>query len=128
LALCQVTFPLRKTPYGAWAARESIERRSEMMRSGTNIRSLSSWVVPLSDEGRRQAHRRGPWLQQAAKALFTPTNNGLLNNRIYPRFVREARASDLARAVEKHTWVIRKAYLQTTDLLIADVVASLTVK
>lgn len=85
-----------------------------------------------------------------AKALFIPTNNGLQNNRAYPELVQEARASDIARAVENRVWVIRadvaganrgltshgalaivgpdgkivqEANRQSTDLLIADVVA-----
>ena len=44
---------------------------------------------------------------QGATALFVPTNNGLPNNRAYPELVQEARASDLARAVENRVWVIR---------------------
>jgi 5-aminopentanamidase len=87
---------------------------------------------------------------QGATALFIPTNNGLTNNRDYPELVQEARASDLARAVENRVWVIRadvagangelishgsseivdpngqvirEANRQRTDLLVADVVA-----
>lgn len=87
---------------------------------------------------------------QGATALFVPTNNGLPNNRAYPELVQEARASDLARAVENRVWVIRadvaganpelmsygssgivdpngkvirEATLQSADLLVADVVA-----
>jgi 5-aminopentanamidase len=37
---------------------------------------------------------------QGARALFIPTNNGLPNNRVYPELVQEARASDLARAIQ----------------------------
>ena len=44
---------------------------------------------------------------QGASALFVPTNNGLPKYRAYPELVREARASDLARAVENRVWVIR---------------------
>jgi 5-aminopentanamidase len=44
---------------------------------------------------------------QGAKALLIPTNNGLPNNRDYPTLVQEARASDIARAVENRVWVIR---------------------
>jgi len=44
---------------------------------------------------------------QGATALFIPTNNGLPSNRAYPELVQEARASDLARAVENRVWVIR---------------------
>ena len=85
---------------------------------------------------------------QGATALLIPTNNGLPNNRAYPELVQEARASDLARAVENRVWVIRAdvagatcglishgssgitdsggtviraANLQRTDLLVADV-------
>jgi predicted amidohydrolase len=87
---------------------------------------------------------------QGAAALFIPTNNGLPNNRAYRGLVQEARAADLARAVENHVWVIRadvagtngelmsdgsseivdpngkiirEANRQKTDLLVADVVA-----
>ncbi len=42
-----------------------------------------------------------------ATALFVPTNNGLPDNRAYPELVREARAADIARAVENRVWVIR---------------------
>jgi len=42
-----------------------------------------------------------------ATALFVPTNNGLPNNRAYPELVQEARAADIARAVENRVWVIR---------------------
>ena len=44
---------------------------------------------------------------QGARALFVPTNNGLPDHRAYPELVQEARASDLARAVENRVWVIR---------------------
>jgi 5-aminopentanamidase len=44
---------------------------------------------------------------QGAIALFVPTNNGLPNNRAYPEVVQEARAADIARAVENRIWVIR---------------------
>ena len=44
---------------------------------------------------------------QGATVLFIPTNNSLPNNRVYPELVQEARASDLARAVENRVWVIR---------------------
>jgi predicted amidohydrolase len=87
---------------------------------------------------------------QGARALFIPTNNGLPNNRAYAELVQEARVSDLTRAVENRVWVIRadvaganrdltshgssvivdpngevirEANPQTTDLLVADVVA-----
>jgi 5-aminopentanamidase len=87
---------------------------------------------------------------QGATALFIPTNNGLPHNRAYSEVVKEARAADLARAVENSVWVIRadvaganrdlvshgsseivdpggkvirEANRQKTDLLIADVVA-----
>ncbi len=87
---------------------------------------------------------------QGATALFVPTNNGLPNNRAYRELVQQARASDLARAVENRVWVIRadvaganpelmshgsseivdpngkvirEATLQSADLLVADVVA-----
>ena len=40
-------------------------------------------------------------------ALFVPTNNGLPNKRAYPELVQEARAADIARAVENRVWVIR---------------------
>lgn len=86
---------------------------------------------------------------QGATALFIPTNNGLPKNHAYPELVHEARASDLARAVENRVWVIRadvaganlelishgsseivdpngnvirEAIRQRTDLLVADVV------
>ena len=86
---------------------------------------------------------------QGARALFVPTNNGLPNHRAYPELVQEARASDVARAVENRVWVIRadvaganrelmsygssgivdpsgkvirEANLQCADLLVADVV------
>lgn len=44
---------------------------------------------------------------QGAKALFIPTNNSLPNNRVHNDLLEEARASDLARAVESRVWVIR---------------------
>lgn len=44
---------------------------------------------------------------QGAMALFVPTNNGMPNNRAYPEMVQEARAADVARAVENRVWVIR---------------------
>lgn len=87
---------------------------------------------------------------QGAKALFIPTNNGLPNNRAHPELLQEARAADLARAVENGVWVIRadvaganygltslgasgivdpngkivrEANHQSTDLLVADILA-----
>jgi 5-aminopentanamidase len=44
---------------------------------------------------------------QGARALFVPTNNGLPSHCACPELVQEARASDLARAVENRVWVIR---------------------
>lgn len=85
---------------------------------------------------------------QGAMALFVPTNNGLPNQRAYPQLAREARAADIARAVENRAWVIRadvagangelmsygssgivdpegkivrEASLRKTDILIADI-------
>jgi predicted amidohydrolase len=86
---------------------------------------------------------------QGALVLFVPTNNGLPKKRAYPGLVQEARASDSSRALETGLWVIRadvagtngdlisygsseivdpdgkvvrQATLQTTDLLVADVI------
>jgi len=42
-----------------------------------------------------------------AMVLFVPTNNGLPKKRAYPGLVQESRASDFARAIENHVWVIR---------------------
>ncbi|HUD98715.1 MAG TPA: carbon-nitrogen hydrolase family protein [Bryobacteraceae bacterium] len=85
---------------------------------------------------------------QGAIALFVPTNNGLPNKRAYPELVQEARAADIARAVENRVWVIRsdvagengelmsygsseivdpdgkvvqQASLRSTDFLVADI-------
>jgi 5-aminopentanamidase len=85
---------------------------------------------------------------QGARALFVPTNNGLPNKRAYTELVQEARAADIARAVENHVWVIRadvagedgelmsygssgivnpdgrvvqEASLRSTDFLVADI-------
>jgi 5-aminopentanamidase len=85
---------------------------------------------------------------QGASVLFVPTNNGFPVNRACAELVREARASDIARAAENSVWVIRadvagsngelislgssgivdpmgrvvqEATLQSTDLLIADI-------
>jgi predicted amidohydrolase len=44
---------------------------------------------------------------QGATALFVPTNNGVPNSMAHPELVREARASDVAMAVENRMWVIR---------------------
>jgi len=44
---------------------------------------------------------------QGATALFIPTNNGLPNTSACAQSVLQARASDLARAVENRVWVIR---------------------
>jgi predicted amidohydrolase len=86
---------------------------------------------------------------QGAKAVFIPTNNGLPNHRAYPELLQEARACDLARAIENRVWVIRadvagtngeltsygssrfvdpngtvvrESRLKSTDLLVADLV------
>ena len=45
--------------------------------------------------------------KQGARALFVPTNNGLPNKRAYTELVQQARATDIARAVENRFWVIR---------------------
>ncbi|HYO82704.1 MAG TPA: carbon-nitrogen hydrolase family protein [Bryobacteraceae bacterium] len=87
---------------------------------------------------------------QGAKALFVPANNALPKTRGYAELVHEARASDIARAVENRVWVIRAdvagvnsdlashgssaivdpngnvmrdADLRSTDLLVADIAA-----
>jgi predicted amidohydrolase len=44
---------------------------------------------------------------QGATALFIPTNNALPHKRAHSELVQEARASDVARAVENRLWVIR---------------------
>jgi 5-aminopentanamidase len=54
---------------------------------------------------------------QGARALFIPTNNGLPTNRAYPELVQEARASDVARAVENRVWVIRADVAGANDEL-----------
>jgi predicted amidohydrolase len=89
---------------------------------------------------------------QGASALFVPTSNGLPTKRAHPGLVQEARASDISRALENRVWVIRadvagtngqlmsygssgssgivdpdgkvvrEAKLQTSDLLVADVI------
>ncbi|SPF56111.1 Nitrilase/cyanide hydratase and apolipoprotein N-acyltransferase [Candidatus Sulfopaludibacter sp. SbA4] len=88
---------------------------------------------------------------QGAIALFVPTNNSMPNNRAYPELVQEARAADIARAVENRVWVIRadvagengellsygssgivdpdgkvvqQASLRTADFLVADIEAT----
>ena len=85
---------------------------------------------------------------QGARALFIPTNNGLPNRRASEDLVQQARATDIARAVENRLWVIRAdvagengelmsygssgivdpvgrvvqhASLRTTDLLVAEI-------
>ncbi len=44
---------------------------------------------------------------QGARALFVPTNNGLPKQRASAELVRQARAIDVARAVENRVWVFR---------------------
>jgi len=44
---------------------------------------------------------------KGATVLFVPSNNCLPNNRAYPELLREARAVDIARAMENRVWVIR---------------------
>jgi hypothetical protein len=87
----------------------------------------------------------------AYAALFVPTNNGLPNKPACTELVQEARAADIARAVENRVWVIpadvarenaelmsygssgivdpdgkvvQRASLRNTDFLVADIEAT----
>jgi 5-aminopentanamidase len=111
------------------------------------VGELTFGIVICNDSNYREPARA--MAAQGATALFVPTNNGLSNKHAYPELVQEARAADIARAVENRIWVIRadvagtngelmsygssgivdpngkvvqEASLQTADLLVADVI------
>jgi predicted amidohydrolase len=56
---------------------------------------------------------------QGATALFIPTNNGLPDTGACADLVHQAKASDLARAVENRVWVIRADVAGATGELIS---------
>jgi predicted amidohydrolase len=51
--------------------------------------------------------------------LFIPTNNGLPRSRSFAALVKEARTSDVARAVENKTWIIRADVAGKTAALLS---------
>ena len=110
------------------------------------VGELTFGIVICSDSNYSEPAR--VMATQGAIALFVPTNNGLPNKRAYPELVQEARAADIARAVENRVWVIRsdvagengelmsygsseivdpdgkvvqQASLRSTDFLVADI-------
>jgi predicted amidohydrolase len=71
------------------------------------IGGLTFGILICNDSNSPELH--GHMASRGATALFIPTNNGLPLSRSFAALVKETRTSDVLRAVENKTWIIREA-------------------
>lgn len=81
------------------------------------IGGLTFGILICNDSNFRELHRH--MASRGATALFIPTNNGLPLSRSLAALVTGTRASDVARAVENNTWIIRADVAGQTDALLS---------
>jgi 5-aminopentanamidase len=81
------------------------------------IGGLTFGILICNDSNFPDLH--GHMASRGATALFIPTNNGLPRSRSSAALMTEGRASDVARAVENNTWIIRADVAGKTDALLS---------
>jgi len=91
--------------------------RDRGLAVGSLVGALTLGIVICNDSNYFEPARL--MAAQGATALFVPTNNGLPPTRARAELVAQARAVDIARAVENSMWVIRADVAGRTDELVS---------